>query len=125
MKTECKPDQLEFEGVGRRRVVATFDGDHVTSDGGLVVLYETAKRIGLFEKFAACFRDHRDPNRVEHLVEHLVAQRVLAIACGYEDLNDHETLRKDPLLAAVVGKKDVEGRKRRLGKDEGLALAPG
>jgi len=123
MKTECKPDQLEFEGVGRRRVVATFDGDHVTSDGGLLLLYEVAQRIGLFEKFAACFQDHRAPNRVEHTVEHLVAQRVLAIACGHEDLNDHETLRKDPLLASVVGKKDVEGRKRRSGKDAGLALA--
>jgi len=123
MKTERKPDQLEFEGMGRRRAVASFDGNHVTSDGGLLLLHEVAKRTDLFEKFAACFRDHRDPVRVEHTVQQLVAQRVLGIACGHEDLNDHETLRKDPLLASVVGKTDVEGKNRRSGKDEGLALA--
>lgn len=123
MKTECKTNQLEFEGVGRRCVVAKFDGDHVTSDGGLLLLHEVAKRTAIFEKFAACFQDHRDQSRVEHTVQQLVAQRVLGIACGHEDLNDHETLRKDPLLASVVGKTDVEGRKRRSSKDEGLALA--
>lgn len=123
MKTECKTEQLEFEGMGTRRLVASFDGNHVTSDGGLVLLHEVAERLGFFGAVAACFRDHRDPCRIEHTVPQLLAQRVLGIACGNEDLNDHETLRKDPLLAGAAGKSDVEGRNRRSGKNEGLALA--
>jgi len=123
MKTECKTDQLEFEGMGRRRVVASFSGEHVTSDGGLLLLHEVNMRTGLLREFAGCFRDDRSPTRTEHTVEQLVSQRVLAIACGYEDLNDHGTLRSDPLLAEVVGKKDLEGKNRRLKKDTGLALA--
>ncbi len=106
MKTECTPKQLEFDGVGRRRLVATFDADHISSDGGLVLLHRTDRRFGLMRKFAACFRDLRDPELIHHSVEELVRQRVFGIACGYEDLVDHATLRQDPLLAAVVGKAD-------------------
>jgi hypothetical protein len=106
VKTECTPKQLEFDGVGRRRLVATFDADHISSDGGLVLLHRTDRRFGLMRKFAACFRDLRDPELIHHSVEELVRQRVFGIACGYEDLVDHATLRQDPLLAAVVGKAD-------------------
>jgi hypothetical protein len=123
MATECKPNQLEFEGMGRRRLVASFDGGHITSDGGVLLLHETARRTSLLRRFAACFRDHRDPTRIEHSAEELLAQRVLGIACGYEDLNDHATLRYDPLLAAAVGKKDALGKHRRAAKDTGKALA--
>jgi hypothetical protein len=85
-------------------LVASFDAEHITSDGGMVVLAETDKRFALLRKFAACFRDHRDPELIHHSVEELVRQRVFGIACGYEDLNDHDALRADPLLAALVGK---------------------
>jgi hypothetical protein len=123
MKTDCNPNQIEFEGMGRRQVVATFEGDHVTSDGGLLLLREVAERTGVLEKFAECFDDHRDPTRIEHTTLELISQRVLGIICGYEDLSDHATLRDDPLFAAAAGKKDIEGKSRRSAKDEGHALA--
>lgn len=122
MKTQCKFKQIEFEGMGRRRTVVSFDGNHVASDGGVLLLHELNRRTGFFAAFAACFLDHRDPNRIEHTVEHMVAQRVLGLACGYPDLNDHDTLRKDPLFAGAVGKTDIEGNKRRSSKNAGLAL---
>lgn len=123
MKTECRASKLEFESTNGRQVVASFTGNHVTSDSGLLLLRETAERIGLFDRLASCFTDHRDPERVEHTVAELLAQRIMGIACGYEDLNDHTTLRHDPLFALAAGKKDVQGRKRRAAKDEGKALA--
>jgi hypothetical protein len=107
VKTECIPKQIEFEGVcGRRRLVAAFDGDHISSDGGLVLLRRVDHRFQLLKKFAACFHDHRAPELIHHPVEELVRQRVFGIACGYEDLSDHAQLRVDPLLAAVVGKSE-------------------
>lgn len=104
MNTDCISAAVEFEGVGRRKLVASFDAEHITSDGGMVLLAEADKRFALLRKFAACFRDHRDPELIHHSVEELVRQRVFGIACGYEDLNDHDKLREDPLLAALVGK---------------------
>ena len=74
-------------------------------------------------QFAACFRDYRDPEKIEHTVRELIAQRVYGIALGYEDLNDHEQLRQDPVLAIVCGKKDVEGQERRREQDRGKAGA--
>ena len=106
MKTECTPKQLEFDAVGRRKLVAAFDAEHISSDGGLALLHRTDGRFGLMRKFAACFRDLRAPDLIHHSVEELVRQRVFGIACGYEDLVDHAALREDPLLAAVVGKAD-------------------
>jgi hypothetical protein len=106
VKTECTPKQLEFDAVGRRKLVAAFDAEHISSDGGLVLLHRLDQRFGLMRKFSACFRDLRDPDLIHHSVEELVRQRVFGIACGYEDLVDHATLRHDPLLAAVVGKAD-------------------
>lgn len=106
MKTDCTPKQVEFEGVGTRKLVATFDAEHITSDGGLPLLHEVDRRVGLLRKFADCFTDHRDSALIQHTVVELVRQRVFGLACGYEDLSDHATLRIDPLLAAVVGKAD-------------------
>jgi hypothetical protein len=108
VKTECSPKQIEFEGVGVRKLVATFEAEHITSDGGLPLLHQVDRRFGLLRKFAECFIDHRNPLLIHHEVEELVRQRVFGIACGYEDLNDHESLRVDPLLAAVVGKRQPE-----------------
>ena len=123
MQTECKASQLKCQGFGRRQVVADFDGGRISSDGGLLLLREVAQRSGLLERFARCFSDYRDPRLIEHKVEELVAQRVLALAQGYEDLNDHDALRDDPLLALAVGKPDLTGAQRVRGRDRGHALA--
>jgi Transposase DDE domain group 1 len=123
VQAECKAGQLEFQGCGRRQVVASFDGGRISSDGGLLLLREVASRTGLLERFARCFTDYRDPRRIEHKVEELVAQRVLALAQGYEDLNDHDTLRDDSLLALAVGKPDLTGTQRLRARDCGHALA--
>ncbi|KFE64397.1 IS1380 family transposase [Hyalangium minutum] len=108
MKTECNAKQVEFDNVGKRKLVAAFDGEHISSDGGLALLHRTDQRFGLMRKFAECFKDLRKPELIEHSVEELVRQRVFGLACGYEDLVDHETLRNDPLLAAVVGKAEPQ-----------------
>src|SRR5215472_2198590 len=87
VQTECKPEQFEFQAFGRRQVVASFDRGRISSDGGLLLLREAAHRSGLLERFARCFTDYRDGRYVEHSVAELIAQRVLALAQGYEDLN--------------------------------------
>jgi len=121
--TECTSSQLEFKGFGKRRVVGAFDGGRITSDGGVLLLREVAGGSALFGKFASCFTDHRDPDLIEHTVESLVAQRALGLACGYEDLNDHDALRDDPLLAVAAGKADPMGEDRARKRDKGHALA--
>ena len=123
MQTECRSGQLEFQGLGSRQVVAAFNAGRLTQDGGLLLLREVAERSGLIRRFAACFRDRRRPERIEHRVEELLAQRVLAQAQGYEDLNDHDTLRDDPLLAVAAGKRDLLGAERPQRRDRGHALA--
>lgn len=123
MTTDCNPQQLEFQGMTRRKVVASFDGGTLSSDGGVLLLAEVDRKRGLLEQFAACFSDHRNPALVEHSVAELVRQRVFALALAYEDLNDHDELRTDPLLAAVVGKADPTGSDRRQRQDRGKPLA--
>ena len=93
--TECSEAQLEFHGLGRRAVVARFDGGHISSDGGALLLREVEKRTRIMARVAEQFTDYRDPALIEHSVETLVAQRVLGLALGYEDLNDHDRLRFD------------------------------
>src|SRR5882724_6222340 len=97
MTTECTQFVFGFHPQKRREIRAQFDG------GGLL-LREVEKRIGILRQFAACFTDYRNPDLIEHTVEELVAQRVYGLALGYEDLNDHEELRNDPLLAVLVEK---------------------
>src|SRR5437867_4043524 len=121
--TECKTEQYEFHALGSREVVGHFDGGDITSDAGGLLLREVEKRSGIIRRFAACFEDRRDPRFTEFTVEELVAQRIYALALGYEDLNDHDQLRSDPALAVMVGKEDVKGEKRRLEQDRGKALA--
>ncbi len=121
--TECSEGSFRFQGPGRREIVGRFDGGDITSDGGVVLLGEVEKRTGILDQFSYCFEDHRDPGRVEHSVPELVSQRVYGIALGYEDLNDHDDLRHDPLLAAVVGKTDPKGERRARKEDRGKALA--
>jgi hypothetical protein len=104
-------------------LVASFDAEHITSDGGVVLLHKVDRKFGLVRRLTKCFVDHRAPELIEHPVEALLRQRIYGIACGYEDLNDHSTLRDDPLLAAVVGKADPLGRDRREEKDKGHPLA--
>jgi len=109
--------------LGRRKVVARFDGGTITSDGGGLLLRETERLTGIIHQFAECFTDHRDPDLIEHSVEQLLAQRIYALALGYEDLNDHDDLRHDPLLAVLVDKQDPTGRQRLRQRDRGKALA--
>ena len=103
MQTECSSEQLEFSCVERRRVVAAFDGGTVSSDAGALLLGRTDEAIGLIDRLADCFIDHRKPELIEHPVRTLIGQRVFGIALGYEDLNDHEQLRHDPVFAALLG----------------------
>ena len=123
MPTECKPEQLEFHALGRRDVIGRFDGGRITSDGGGLLLREVDKRLGLLDRLAACFTDYRNPNAIEHSVSALVAQRVYGLALGYEDLNDHDVLRKDSVLALLVGKQDLTGEARVREQDRGNPLA--
>jgi hypothetical protein len=95
---------MVFGGGGRREVVASFDGGTMSSDGGVLLLREVDRRLKLVERLSRCFCDERSALLVKHRVDELVAQRVYALALGYADLNDHEQLREDPLLAVVAGK---------------------
>jgi len=102
--TECSGEPLEFHALGRQAVLGKFDGGMIRSDCGGLLLAEVEARTGILARFAEQFTDHRDPEAIEHSVRELVAQRVLGLALGYEDLNDHNRLRLDRLLAVLVGK---------------------
>lgn len=123
MKTECKPEQLEFHTLGRREVIGRFDGGRITSDGGAVLLRKVDKRLGLLDRLARCFSDYRNRLSIEHDVQSLVSQRVYGLALGYEDLNDHDVLRKDSVRALLVGKQDLTGAERVRESDRGHPLA--
>lgn len=105
-QTECNGEQLSFQAVGRRDIVARFDGGQLSSDGGGLLLREVEKRTSLLAQFAECFRDYRNPLLVEHTLDTMIGQRVMGLALGYEDLNDHDQLRHDPLMAMLVDKAD-------------------
>jgi hypothetical protein len=121
--TECNQDFFPFHPLNQREVRGNFDGGCITSDGGSLLLREVEKRTSIIGQFAACFRDFRKPELVEHTVAELVGQRVYGLALGYEDLNDHDELRRDPLLAVLVEKDDPRGEDRRRASDQGMALA--
>src|SRR5205085_8703742 len=123
MTTECNQDWLPFHLLNGREIRGQFDGGLITSEGGSLLLREVEKRTGIIRQFAACFTDFRKPEWVEHKVVELVGQRVYGLALGYEDLNDHDGLRCDPLLAVLVDKDDPTGAERRRSQDQGKALA--
>src|SRR5262252_7774106 len=104
MQTECSADLFGFVPVEGRAVVAAFDGGAMTSEAGAMLLGATDRQIGVIERFAGCFTDHRAADLVEHTVASLVAQRVFGIALGHEDLIDHDQLRHDPVMAVLGGK---------------------
>jgi Transposase DDE domain group 1 len=106
--TECTQTSFSFQAHFRRQVSAQFDGGTMTSDAGGLLLRETDRRLKLLPRFAQCFLDGRDPERIQHTVAEMVSQRVYALALGYEDLNDHEQLRQDPVLKLLAGKQDLE-----------------
>jgi hypothetical protein len=123
VEIDCTQHTFGFQGVGGREVIARFDGGRVTSDGGAILLREVEDRLRFVERFATCFTDHRDPECIEHPLVDLLKQRIFALCLGYEDLNDHDWLRQDALLATVVGKADPEGNDRQNPRDRGKALA--
>jgi len=108
MQTECTPALFEFEPVEGKKVVAGFDGGTITSDAGALLLGQLDRGLGLIRRMAGCFTDRRDPRLIEHTVETLVAQRVFGLALGYEDLNDHDELRHDPVFAVLAGKLEAK-----------------
>jgi len=105
---ECNQSRFQFEAHFSRQVVVDFDGERTSTEGGALLLREADRKIGLLKRVAACFTDGRDPGRIEHELELMLAQRIYGLALGYEDLNDHEELRYDPLLALLAGKREIE-----------------
>lgn len=108
LQTDCQQIEFGFQALGSRQVVASFDGGTLSSDGGSLLLRQLDHSMGLTRRLAGCFRDERDPTLITHEVHTMVSQRVVALALGYEDLNDHQTLRHDPLLAAAAAKTNGE-----------------
>src|SRR6266568_7440818 len=105
--TECNQTFFPFEGHFSRQVVAEFAGDWLTTDGGSLLLRQADGKIGLLRRVVRCFTDYRQPERIEHRLQEMLAQRIYGLALGYEDLNDHEQLRQDPLLGVLAGKRDL------------------
>jgi hypothetical protein len=106
--TECIQSGFGFEACGKREIVARFDGGTISSDGGVLLLRQTDKRLDLLPRLAQCFLDGRNQNQVEHSIQEMLSQRIYGLALGYEDLNDHEQLRNDPLLGVVAGRGELE-----------------
>ena len=116
MPTECSRDLFGFAPVEGREVVAAFDGGPITSDAGALLLGATDRAISMMGRFAACFHDERRQDLIEHEVVTLVGQRVFGIALGYEDLNDHDELRHDPIMAVLAGKLEARREGLRAGR---------
>jgi hypothetical protein len=124
MRTECITEQLEFQPLGSRAVIGRFDGGKISSDAGGVLLREVESRLHIVKRLAeSCFRDYRKENRIEHNVESLLKQRVLGVALGYEDLNDHDRLRHDVVMGVLSDKHEPCGTDRVRKKDKGKPIA--
>lgn len=121
--TDCEQIVFPFQELGARKVVVDFSGGTLSTDGGVLLLREVDRKLGVTRNLARCFSDRRDARFVEHSVRELLAQRIYAQALGYEDLNDHAQLRRDPLLATACEKRDPLGRERMAAEDRGAALA--
>jgi Transposase DDE domain group 1 len=105
--TECNQSSFGFEASGRREIVARFDGGTISSDGGALLLRQTDKRLNLLPRLAECFLDGRNPDQVKHSIQEMLSQRIYGLALGYEDLNDHEQLRKDPVFGVLAGREEL------------------
>ncbi len=123
MQTQCSESRIEFHGLGDRVLTTDFEGGNIVSDGGVPLIAEVDRMFGVLQRYAECFTDHRDQDAIEHSVLDLVRQRIYGLCLGYEDLNDHDRLRADPLIAACVGKEDVDGQQRRREADRGMPMA--
>ena len=123
MIRECIKREIKFQEHGKQKVVGKFEGEIITSEAGVLLLRELEKKSQIVSRFANCFTDHRDARYIEHKVGELIGQRVYGLVLGYEDLNDHEELRVDPLLAMLVGKEDLTGKDRKQADDQGKAMA--
>jgi hypothetical protein len=121
--TECTQSAFGFASHFSRQVTASFDGGTITTDGGGLLLREVDRQLKLLPRLAGCFTDFRRADLIEHSVGEMLSQRVYGLALGYEDLNDHDQLRRDPLLALLAGKADICGEHRRHAQDRGNALA--
>jgi hypothetical protein len=106
--TECNQSSFGFEALGSREIVARFDGGTISSDGGAFLLRQTDQRLNLLPRLAECFLDGRNQNLVDHSIQEMLAQRVYGLALGYEDLNDHEQLRHDPVFGILAGREDLQ-----------------
>jgi hypothetical protein len=106
--TECNQSSFGFEAFGRREIVARFDGGTISSDSGALLLRQTDKRLNLLPRLASCFLDGRNQDQVEHSVLEMLSQRIYGLALGYEDLNDHEQLRKDPVFGVLAGREELD-----------------
>ena len=106
--TECTQETFSFTAHFSRRVEAGFNGRQVTSDGGALLLRETDRKIHLLDHLAACFTDKRAADRVEHPLSAMLAQRLFGLALGYEDVCDHQQLRRDPLFGVLAGRREVD-----------------
>ena len=123
METQCIQEQMVFQQLGRREVIGRFDGGMISSDAGGMLLREVERCFGILKRFAGCFRDYRDRQRTEHSIETLISQRVYGIALGYEDLNDHDSLRHDVVMGVLCEKSDPSGTERVRRRDQGKAIA--
>jgi hypothetical protein len=106
--TECNQSSFGFAGNGKREIVARFDGGTISSDGGAFLLRQTDRHLNLLSRLAECFLDGRNPLLVQHSIEEMISQRVYGLALGYEDINDHEQLRSDPVLGILAGRTDLD-----------------
>ena len=106
--TQCTQSSFEFKAHYGRDVVARFDGGTISSDGGSLLLRQTEERLNLLVRFSRCFLDGREQDRIEHSILEMVSQRVYGLALGYEDLNDHEQLRQDPLFGVLAGREELD-----------------
>jgi len=106
--TDCTQSSFGYEACGKREIVARFDGGTISSDGGAFLLRQTDQRLNLLPRLAECFLDGRNPEQVEHSILEMLSQRIYGLALGYEDLNDHEQLRQDPVFGILAGRQALE-----------------
>ncbi len=106
--TECNQSSFGFKVCGSREIVARFDGGTISSDGGAFLLRQTDQRLNLLPRLAECFLDGRNPDQIKHSIQEMLSQRIYGLALGYEDINDHEQLRNDPVFGILAGREELE-----------------